>query len=198
MFPFPLHCGFIAEVMPSTCLEGLEAVQVREQGLTKAFQCMNCFIDCKGFVPSLASLTSPFPASGFSTSSISGKDLTSQVFLEVSFLQVMFRLMESSGWGSLGEDVLALLEGDHGLFQEDILAMMMSGDCLWVVQFHGLSFLITLCGTLGLLPPGWVKPFYPAQSFCVLIPCSSSAYPASSRALSWAHSLWPHQHDLLS
>lgn len=40
----------------------------------------------------------------------------------------MFRLMESSGWESLGEDVLAVLEGDHGLFQGGILAMIMSGD----------------------------------------------------------------------
>lgn len=81
MFPFPLHCGPIAEEMPSVCLEGMEAVQVREQGLTKAFQYMNCFIDCKGFVPSLARQTSPFPTSGFSTSSISGKDLTPRLCL---------------------------------------------------------------------------------------------------------------------
>lgn len=65
MFPFPFPCGAIAEEMPSARLEGTEAVQVSEKGLTKAFQCMNCFIDCKGFVPILARLTSPFPPLGF-------------------------------------------------------------------------------------------------------------------------------------
>lgn len=74
MFPFSFHCGPIVEEVLSMCLETKEVVQVREGGLTKAFKCMNCLTGCKEFVPSLARLTSPFPACGFSTSSISLAD----------------------------------------------------------------------------------------------------------------------------
>lgn len=74
MFPFPFHCEPTVEEMPSVCLESKEAAQVREGGLTTAFKCMNCFIGCKEIMPSLARLTSPFPACEFSTSSISLAD----------------------------------------------------------------------------------------------------------------------------
>lgn len=37
---FLLHCGPTAEGMPPAYLESTKAMQVREQGLTKAFKCM--------------------------------------------------------------------------------------------------------------------------------------------------------------
>lgn len=148
----------------SPCPECEEAVQVRKLERTQALNCTNCFTDCfadcKETLPGLARLTSPLPACGFSVSStpLAGTRAV-QDFLE----------WLCAGWwrpvpggASLGEDILTLLEGDHCLFLEDILAMMMSGgnDCT--------------CGwstSMGFFP----------QS-CELSSCSTSAYNSSSRA----------------
>lgn len=122
-------------------------------------KCLNCFIDCKEAVISLVVLIPCFPACQFSASSTPRLGTWAlQNFLEW-LCAIWWRGVP---WGSLGENIVALLERDHSFFWEGTLAVAMSGGsdrtCDYSTSIGFLSYAAS-----RLLPAVGVKPFSLAQ-----------------------------------